>query len=428
VFKDRKGFWVAEWEIDGKRSTRNTKLTIKAQAKKLRDQWKLEALAEIAAAEKDRVRSPKGKIIDQTINEAFGEYWQEVGQHSEGHKDIKADIERILGYIEKETGDFAPGYLDPQMMLSDIDTETIIGMREKRRKEHVKWRTKDGKAPIDKNTGQPKEPKPLSNRTVNITVGERMKWFLSYMAAKGRAVQAIQWDKVWLNEKPRHTEFTYQHEELLLRTYRKDHLPALCFALMGGPRRDQFVDLRWSQIDWVRMTITFKPLKKKVRKGQPRPPYTIPITKAIEDLLLSQFDPETNQPYHPEYVWTFVAERTYYNHKAGREYVKGQRYPLTYEGLGTEWARWKADHDLTDVRLHDLRHAHGERLAEACADPLIVRDGLNHGDLATTERYMGRVKVERIRGAMEAREKLDASRMDGKNPNQNPKQDMEEAA
>ncbi|MBL0403757.1 tyrosine-type recombinase/integrase [Microvirga aerilata] len=408
------GFYRAEWEIDGKRYTRMTDIPVtgskrnKDKASALQKQWRDETTTELKAAEANRVRNPKGKILDQTLDEAVAEYFDDHDGQWSGTKDIEADFRRIIGY------------LGPHFMISDIDTELIIEMMNKRKREHVKLRTKDGKPKIDKKTGQPKPQKLVSARTVNITVGERMKWFLSHMAAKGRQIQPIRWEAVWLKEAPRHTEFTYEHERKMLATYRKDHLPALCFALAGGPRREQFVDLRWDQIDWNKGTITFKTLKKKAKKGQEPKPYVLAMTKSIENLILSQIDPGTGKPYHSEYVWTYLAERTFHNNKTGQHYVKGQRYRLTYEGIGTGWARWKKAQDLTNVRMHDMRHAAGERLAEACADPLIVRDSMNHGSLAMSERYMGGVRTERIRQAMLAREALDAQRMQVEAPTQNP--------
>lgn len=69
--------------------------------------------------------------------------------------------------------------------------------------------------------------------------------------------------------------------------------------------------------------------------------------------------------------------------------------------------------------MHDLRHAHGEALAEACSDPLIVRDSLNHGSVHVTERYMGKVKLDRIRTAMERRENIAESKIHARRPAEN---------
>src|SRR4051794_14044428 len=67
--------------------------------------------------------------------------------------------------------------------------------------------------------------------------------------------------------------------------------------------------------------------------------------KREQALILKQIDPSTGKPYHPAFVWTFVAERTYVNRKAhGGFYEEGKRYPITYNGLGTFWRRWKSEH------------------------------------------------------------------------------------
>lgn len=421
AFVGSDGFWWIEFYIAKKRHTekttfRGTSIKVGDQVKRFQRERKSQVKADVRSAEATRVRaSSTNKILDQTIAEAMGEYWTEVGQYASGSADIKADFRRIIGWRDPETQVLTPGYLDPYMMISKIDTETLIMMRERRRQERVKWRTKDGLPPIDSQTGKPKLAKPISARTVNISVGERMKWLLNYMAKKGRTVQTIHWDRVWIAETPRRTVFTARHERLMLETYRQDHLPALAFALLAGPRRDQFISMRWSDVDWVARTVTFKPLKKRVVRGQHPEAYVIPITKSLEDLILSQIDSATNKPFHPEQVWTYVAERTYTNNKNGQSYVRGERYPLTYEGLGTEWARWKKAQqvlqeaereagnswvDLSHTRLHDLRHSHGETLAAACSDPMLVRDALNHTDLSVTQRYMGKVNVERMRTAM----------------------------
>lgn len=217
---------------------------------RLQAERKAVAKAEIAKEESVRRRDGKGKIVDQTIDEAFDEYWMEVGQHSSGAADIKTDLACIIGH------------LGPHMMLSDIDTEIIVKMRDQRRQEARKWRTRDGKPPNDPIPKKSKAPRTISARSVDITVGERLKWPLSHMAAEGRQIQPINWDKVWINEQPRHTEFTPAHERLMRDTYRKDHLPALAFALLAGPRRHQLTSMKWSDIDWERRTIRFRPAKK----------------------------------------------------------------------------------------------------------------------------------------------------------------------
>ncbi len=305
-------------------------------------------------------------------------------------------------------------------MLSEIDTEVIVDMREKRRRETIVFRTKDGLPPIiNKTTGERKPYKIISARTCNLTF-ERLKWCLSWLKSQGRVVQEIDWSDVWIEEDPRETEFGYEHEAKVQETFRADYLDCLEFALVGGARKRQFVELRWDNIDFERGTITFMRLKKRGAKRKPKP-YIIPMTDRMLELILRQINPETRKPFNAVHVWTFVAQRTYVNRRAKNVYYReGERYPITYEGLSTEWARWKRRHDVKNVRIHDIRHAAGTRLHDATGSLVAVRDGLGHANVATSERY-AHGNVSALRAAMAARDALVAEVKAGRIHNQNHK-------
>lgn len=61
--------------------------------------------------------------------------------------------------------------------------------------------------------------------------------------------------------------------------------------------------------------------------------------------------------------------------------------PLGYKWTRTHWKRACAKAGITDLRLHDLRHLHGQ-LAIESVDVTKVADGLRHTQLATTRRYV----------------------------------------
>jgi integrase len=65
-----------------------------------------------------------------------------------------------------------------------------------------------------------------------------------------------------------------------------------------------------------------------VQKGNR--PHAIPITRAIAAILSRCCN------HHPEFVFTYVARRA---SRTGVQRVRGQRYPVTYEGMKTERAR-----------------------------------------------------------------------------------------
>jgi integrase len=97
--------------------------------------------------------------------------------------------------------------------------------------------------------------------------------------------------------------------------------------LLGGARKRQFVELRWDNLDFDRRTITFLRLKKRGAKKKIKP-YVIPMTDRMLELIIRQIDPDANKPFHPVYVWTFVAQRTYINRRANDGfYEEGRALP-----------------------------------------------------------------------------------------------------
>ena len=54
------------------------------------------------------------------------------------------------------------------------------------------------------------------------------------------------------------------------------------------------------------------------------------------------------------------------------------------------WRRMRAEAELPDVRLHDLRHTLGTHAASHGANAFLIRDKLGHADVRTTDRYVNR--------------------------------------
>ena len=104
---------------------------------------------------------------------------------------------------------------------------------------------------------------------------------------------------------------------------------------------------------------------------------TTPITSAVREILWPL------RGHHPEFVFTFVAARTL----KGRGLVKGERYPISYQGVKTAWRRLRADAGVTTFRFHDFRHNVGTKLLRETGNLKLVQRALNHADLKTTARY-----------------------------------------
>src|SRR5207237_888101 len=111
------------------------------------------------------------------------------------------------------------------------------------------------------------------------------------------------------------------------------------------------------------------------RRGKGGALVTTQITPAIREIIWPL------RGDHPEFVFTYVAERT----RKGR--VKGQRYPITISGLNSIWKRWRKQAGIQDLRLHDLRHDFATKLLRECGNLKIVQRALGHADIKTTVRY-----------------------------------------
>jgi integrase len=372
----KNGVWWTESVIDGVRRTERTdyaRREDKPKVKKLQAQRRAVHVAKAAEVAAQTVRNKRGKVLDQPVHDAFAAYWQLHLQHAKGAQNLL----RELAYAE--------AYFGPEMPISHIDAEAMIGLREARRKDTSKRK---------------KTPTPISNRTVNITL-ETIKNTLSWLRKNGREVCVIDWSVVLLECEDRVTEFTAAHEVLVRKEFRADMLSCLEFMLLCGPRKTQAVELRWTDVDLDRGVIRLIKQKKRGARRSPKP-HIVPITRQVEALLLAQIDPETKAPYHLEFVWTYVGERTRVEKKSGREIIAGRRYPITVEGLSSQWVRFKKEHGLMNVRIHDMRHYAGTRIYAETRNPLVIRDMLGHSNLSVTERYM-HLTVEEMRAALDRR-------------------------
>ncbi|MBO0718074.1 MAG: tyrosine-type recombinase/integrase, partial [Rhizobiales bacterium] len=145
---------------------------------------------------------------------------------------------------------------------------------------------------------------------------------------------------------------------------------------------------KWSEVDW--------------RAGQIRKPgkggrlVTTPITDAVREAIWPL------RGHHPEFVFTFVAQRNIDKTIKGRRYhyVEGQRYPMTISGVSTAWRRLRKRAKVTDFRFHDFRHDLGTKLLRETGNLKLVQRALNHTRIETTVRY-AHVADEEVAAALQ---------------------------
>jgi integrase len=177
------------------------------------------------------------------------------------------------------------------------------------------------------------------------------------------------WRDYWLREpQERVRELVGDEGERRAAATRNDYAPFFAFAHATGLRLNECL-LRWSEVDWGGRQIV------KIGKGGRR--VTTPITPPVRAILWPL------RGHHSEFVFTYVASRTL----KGRGLVKGQRYPITREGMKTAWRRLRTEAAVESFRFHDYRRNVGTKVLRETGNLRLVQRLLNHADLKTTARY-----------------------------------------
>jgi integrase len=233
--------------------------------------------------------------------------------------------------------------------------------------------------------------KRLADATINRTVTELVRRVLNW-ARDVREVpnlKQIAWSKLLLTEKPVASPvLSPEHEAALLAAMRPDYAPIITFLLRTGARKEEAVGLRWADVDMRARLIT---LRGKGYGGE-KVVRQIPLMPELVELLLPL------RGHHPEHVFTYIGRQA--EKRAGR--ARGQRYPITYNGLRDAWDTWgPSKAGIAHKRLHDLRHTAGTRIARSKGGTRAAQLLLGHSDIKTTQRY-DHAGIDDVRAALEA--------------------------
>lgn len=222
----------------------------------------------------------------------------------------------------------------------------------------------------------------VSPATVNRTVTEPLRRVLRYAGeAWDQPLPDVKWRRHFLAEpKERIRELKDGEEGKLLAAMPDDYRDVVRFALMSGCRLAECVNLKWSDVDWGSREISV------LGKGEKRA--TIPLTAEMRELLFPLLK------HDPKHVFTYARRRVRGLHK------RGDRSPITYEGMKTAWRRAIASTDIEDFRFHDNRHTAATRLMRSGANLKSVQKLLRHEDIATTTKY-AHITMDDLRDAME---------------------------
>lgn len=207
----------------------------------------------------------------------------------------------------------------------------------------------------------------ISPFTVNDTTEQLKKLFNRAKVWGMRFEREPEWRKFWLTEpRERIRELVGDEDEPIEAAARRDYAPFFAFAKASGLRLQECL-LLWSEVHWNSRQI--------LKPGKGGKQVIIPITPTIRAIIWPL------RGHHPEYVFTYVAQRT----RDGR--ITGQRLPLTRSGVKTAWRRLRQVAGIPDFRFHDFRHNFATKLLRETGNLKLVQRALNHADIKTATRY-----------------------------------------
>lgn len=344
-----------DFEVGGHRFSGDTGKTSKREALAEQERLKKAEKARIIPADQRSGRN-------LTVEAAFVRYMEEVGSY---HVNAITTGKSLL-WLQEQLG--------RKRLLRTIDDELVSRLVARRRVE----RRKVGK--VEERDNQ----RTVSNATVNRTCTEPLrKVMLRAGELWGCPIQRISWKSHMLEEpKERVREASSDEEAALLDGLDRGYDAAVQFALLSGCRLAEIVGLTWQRVDFFSQHFTV------IGKGDR--PRTLPMSKAIFDLLWSEKD------HHPTAVFTYAARRT----DKRKGLTRGQRYPITYNGLKSCWRRLVQNAGITDYRFHDNRHTAATRTLRQ-SNLRVVQHLLGHADVSTTAKYAHAI-TDDIRAALDA--------------------------
>jgi excisionase family DNA binding protein len=269
---------------------------------------------------------------EMTLLVACARYWQEVGQH---HRNSDT-TQRHLDWLTRHFGD--------DRLLHEIDDNAVAAMVAKRRGEFVRTRRK---RPVTQ--GKRSLQRRVSDATVNRTATQPLREIvLRARDVWGVKTSKINWAKHLLPApQERVREASPAEERAIMAELARGYDVAVEFAFINGCRRMEILGLEWTRVDFFNRRFTV------IGKGGRR--RSIGMTQRTFEILWSQ------QGYHPQKVFTYVAQRTV-KMRDGRLLCRGKRYPLTEAGLKTAFRRAVPNAGVKDFRFHDTRHTTATRV------------------------------------------------------------------
>lgn len=353
-------FYIFDFTLGGYRFSGSTRCDDARDAEAFEAQRRQEAERVVEQAE----RAGRQPI---TIEVACARWFAEHGQHL-AERGLKKQLDWLIEQLGPST---------PLHAITDDTVARLVALR----RQDVK------RSGIDERGRQ--LHRPIKARTVNNTVTVLLRNIVRRARDHWKAtlIHEPVWRRHMLKETRRGIrEISTQEEQRLADTERPDYAKVRRLAIITGLRRREVL-LTWPQVD----------LEQQICRiiGKGGVPAIVPLSLEACAIIRSCIG------HHKLQVFTFVAQRTRVEPKTKTRFVRGQRYPITYFGLGSAKRRsWKEAG--VDARWHDTRHTAAMRTLRTTGNLKLTQKLLRHSDISTTAKSYTDALVDDVRAAMEA--------------------------
>jgi integrase len=345
VYRDKRSpYYQFDFQIDGHRFHGSTKCTSRKDALKFESLEVEKARALIKAA-----RRAKASLA---IDDVADRLWNDQAQYDAEPKATEINLTRLIEYFG--------------------EAKSLTAIDHGEAKKLVAWRRGHRVSRRGKLTKEKREVLPLiSNATVNRSTTKVLQRLFTFARVEGAEfANEPRWKELLLSEpEERVRELQDKEADALEKAMRADYAPFFDFVVATGLRLKECVGLRWSEVNFGTKQIV------KLGKGDRR--VVVSITDSIREILCPL------QGQHPEFVFTYICASS--NKRLGR--IRGQRYPLSYNGTKSVWQTIRAAAGVKDFRFHDYRHDFGTKLLRETGNVKLVQRAMNHSDIKSTLRY-----------------------------------------
>ena len=167
-----------------------------------------------------------------------------------------------------------------------------------------------------------------------------------------------------------------------------DTRDALLLLLYTGQRRGNVLAMRWNDLDLEHGLWTLGAADTKQRRAQ-----STPLTAQARTILQRRHDDAGTE-------WVFAATRVSRIKAGDAAEVDRKLGPMSEARLRDAWARICTAAELSDMRIHDVRHTAGSWLARLGANEAVRQKALGHQTPAMAARY-SHLELDPVADAMQ---------------------------